>query len=281
MFRFGLFFVLGFMSCAPAAPARGELLEQGVARAVFEVRARHTDLVRVPVYFPSDEQGRPQGSGLRALVFIQGGLVSAQRYEWLARALARAGWVVAMPEHPSDLAFFSVDNGRFARELLTGPPAGSLLEGGLVDPNRVAVGGHSLGGVVAAKLALQGGFGALALLASYPDPADSAAIPRLGIPSLTLAGRSDCTARLALIDQRSAALPSPTARMVLEGVTHYQFTNDDQPDRDKECLPGLGLDEAHLRIATALERFLQNALDRLPLEAAGLEQIPGAEVSFR
>lgn len=278
---------LTLSGCALPAPTSGTLLSSEptpVAEALFQVRGRHTDLISVHVVFPSDERGVParpaDGSRLPALVLVQGAFVATQDYLWLAEALAARGYVVALPEHPLDFALSATDNGRFARQLLTEPPAGSLLTD-LVEPSRIAVAGHSLGGVVASKLALEGGFAALAFLASYPDSADADRIPSLGMPSLSLAGELDCLAPLSRVSDEASRLPSPSVLAVVQGATHYQFTASDQKDRSSGCVPTLPLDTAHERMAELLSRFLNAALAGHGTGADDLRQVPGTEVTER
>ncbi|WP_071898786.1 alpha/beta fold hydrolase [Cystobacter ferrugineus] len=273
--------------CALPAPTEGRLLRTEptpVAEALFEVRARHTDLVPVRVVFPSDSGGRPlrpaDGSRLPALVLVQGAFVPPEDYLWLAESLAARGHVVALPSHPLDFALSAADNGRSARQLLSQPPEGSLLTD-LVDPSRIAVAGHSLGGVIASKLALEGGFAALALLASYPDPADAERVPTLAAPSLSLAGALDCSAQLPRVRDEASRLPSPSVLVVLQGVTHYQFTVSDQKDREGGCAPTEPLDTAHERITEVLARFLDAALSGQGTGADDLRQVPGTEVTVR
>ncbi|HYO71498.1 MAG TPA: alpha/beta fold hydrolase [Archangium sp.] len=273
--------------CALPAPGSGRLLRTGptpVSEALFQVRARHTDLVSVRVLFPSDAEGHParpaDGAPLPALVLVHGGLVPPEDYLWLAESLAARGYVVALPSHPLDLALSAIDNGHFARELLTSPPEGSLLEG-LVHPSRIAVAGHSLGGVVSAKLALDGGFAALALLASYPDPADSERLPSLAVPSLSLAGELDCLLGLPRVRDEASRLPAPSVLAVLQGVTHFQFTSSDRRDVEDGCAPTVPLDTAHERITEVLSRFLRAALAGQGTGADDIRQVPGTEVIAR
>jgi pimeloyl-ACP methyl ester carboxylesterase len=214
------------------------------------------------------------------MVFIQGGLVGTARYRWQAESLVREGFTVALPEHPLDLAFFAIENGLAAVDLLRSGQRGTLLEG-LVDEARIAVAGHSLGGVVAVKVALAGRVAAVVLEASYPDSVDRAAVAKWSRPTLSLAGRSDCSASLEQTAAGASHLASPSAFVVLDGLTHYQFTDSEREDRARGCLPGLSLEEAHAKVTQALVTFLSAALEGRGVDADGLAAIPGAEVSTR
>lgn len=255
-----LFSIVGvslmFGACL-AAPERGAVVAPGVAEASIDVRHNGTDVVHVLVTYPSDGDGLVSGRSLPGLVMVQGGLVGTERYTWLARAMARRGFVVAMPEHPLQLAFFSSENGLAAYSALAVPPPSSLLSGA-VDRKRVGVLGHSLGGVVAVKLALSGHFGALALLASFPDPADESRLPALeGVASLSMAAELDCSAVLGDVRDGWEKLPGPTALVRLPGATHFQFTNDDVRDRTSGCVPLTELASTHGRIEEVLGSFFK------------------------
>jgi hypothetical protein len=256
------------------------VLTPGVARAAVEVRANGTDLVPVTVLFPADDAGLPVGRSRPALIFIQGGAVLPARYEWQAVELAKKGLVVALPRHPLDLAFFGIDHGAAARRALLAPEPGSFLDG-LVDGQRLAVGGHSLGGVVSVKLALAGGFQAVIVEASFPDPADHAKLATSSVPSLFLAAKKDCQAKVDQVRAGWDKTPSPTALVVLEGVTHFQFTDSDAEDVKRQCPADVDLATAHGRIVAALDTFLSAALADGSVGAAGLAALEGAEVSTR
>lgn len=250
----------------------------GVAMASFAVRANGTDLIPVTAYFPATEDGAPSGAALPALVYLQGGAVDPARYGWQGVELARRGVVVVMPRHPLDLAFFGIDFGARAREGLLS----SALLGPAVDGARVAVAGHSLGGVVAMKLAIQGGFQAAVVQASFSDPADDAKVKALTLPTLYLAAANDCQARAAQVREGWAKLPSPTALVMLEGATHFQFTDSDAKDAERGCPGSTSLDDAHARIVAAMDGFLRAALGLAPsVGAAALQAIPGAQVEVR
>jgi predicted dienelactone hydrolase len=273
---FSLFLQLG---CSRPIPLSGSRAADGVARITFEVRANATDLMPLTVLFPADDTSRPSVSNAPALVYVQGGAVPTQRYEWHAIALAQLGFVVALPEHPNALALFATDNGQAARRTLTNAMDGVLA--GLVDGARVGVVGHSLGGVVARKLALDGGFKAVAVLASFTDPADTSRLVGSTVPSLHLTGTTDCFVSLADIRARWAQEPSPTVLMALDGVTHYQFTDSDAEDAQRQCTGAVSLADAHVRILQATAGFFREALagQKLPVDA--LRSIPGATVEFK
>ncbi len=266
--------------CGLPAPQKGDLVTQGVAKAQFEARANGTDLVRITAYFPAKADGQPQPGPKPAVVFIQGGFVQTEQYSWQAVALAEAGYVVAVPEHELALAFFTGDAGEAARQLLVSPPPMSVLDA-LVDPSRIAVAGHSLGSVVALKLALQGTFAAVALEAGFPDTADLSKLPSFTKPSLSLAGAQDCSAKLEGVREGWSSLSAPTALVVLPGVTHYQFTNSDAEDVKRKCPPGRSLDEAHADMKAALLGFLAAALADGTVGEAALRAIPDATVEVR
>ncbi len=269
------------LGCGLASPGRGQVVAEGVARASFEVRANTTDLVTVTVLFPANGEGAPVGSAHPGLVYIQGGAVSPGRYEWQAVELAKRGYVVALPQHPLDLAFFAIDQGQAARRLLVEPAAGSVLVG-LTDPDRVGVAGHSLGGVVAVKLALGGGFRAVVVQASFQDTADNARLPGLGMPSLYLAGQGDCMAKEQQVRDGWATVPAPSALVVLEGVTHFEFTDSEAEDVKRNCAPATSLAIAHGRIVEATAAFFDAALS--PTSSVGearLRALPGAAVEVR
>lgn len=269
------------VACGRAPADRGAIVSEGVARLTFEVRANGTDLVPVTVLFPADAEGRPASRNNPAVVYIQGGAVSPSRYEWQGVELAKRGFVVASPRHQLDLAFFAIDNGQAARRALLNGEAGSALEG-LVDGTRVAVAGHSLGGVVTMKLALQGGFQAAVVQASFQDTADNAKLPGLTIPTLYLAGQGDCQAKEAQVREGWATVPAPSALVVLEQVTHYQFTDSQAEDEKKGCPVALDLAVAHERVMQATSAFLTAALSNPPsVGESALRAVPSSLVEVR
>ncbi|MBX7100637.1 MAG: alpha/beta hydrolase [Myxococcaceae bacterium] len=268
--------------CGLAAPQKGSPLSDTAAVADFESRVDQTDVQRTHVFFPASPDGAPAPAQVRGgFVFVQGGAVGTSQYAWLAQALAERGFVVAVPEHDFDLAIVSIDRASEALRLLRQGVRGSALDGLLLN-RRVALGGHSLGGVVAGKAQTLTPADALVFLASYADGADLPALTARPVPSLVLAGADDCRAARATVEQAAAQLPSPAVLSVLTGVTHMQFTASDAADLKANCIPEVDLDTAHQRIALSVQRFLEAVLVRKDgSQAAVLRGVPGSEVSGR
>lgn len=243
-------------ACEADSPERGEVVSAGVAHATFGARSGGFEPFDVVVAFPAEADGTPlrADAARPGVVLVPGGLVDRDRYLWLADALALRGYVVAVPEASYELAL--LDEGRIddTRALLR---SGRGLLRKLVG-EKVAVMGHSLGAVVAADQALEGQWSALVLLAGYAQEGTKWVGAR-SIPSLTLAGKKDCSAALATVEAGWARLPSPAFFTTLEGVTHYQFT-DSQAEDEPDCAPAIPIETAHSRIAVQVGDFLDGAL---------------------
>lgn len=257
------------IACGPRDPLEGRFAgAPGTSFATFIARSNGIEPFEVDVYFPA-EDAKPVGSSLPALVLVPGGRVPRESYRWLGEALALRGVVTAVPEAPYDLAILDAARVPATAELLR---SGRGLLSGLVGP-KLAVGGHSLGGVVAAAAAVDGGFDALVLLAAYPASGDP--VESLQIPSLSIAASRDCSAELDDVRAGWQRLPAPTILATVLGSTHYQFTASDEQDRE-DCPPEVTLDVAHQRIARVAAEFLNAVLE----EEGGLPRIAVEGVSI-
>ena len=152
----------------------------------------------------------PTANPTTGLVFYPGGLVDARAYAPAARQIADAGYLVVIVPMPLNLAFFDANR---AGEVMQAYPA----------VQRWVIGGHSLGGAMAAQFAYQhpDRVVGLALWAAYPAANNSLADRRLAVTSIfgTLDG-------LATGDKISASVPllPPDTRFVaIEGGNHAQF----------------------------------------------------------
>jgi pimeloyl-ACP methyl ester carboxylesterase len=216
--------------CASYAPGPGAL----ASRDGVEVRQEGRSLLVLP---------RTGGdTAAIGLVFYPGGLVDHRAYVPLAALIARAGHPVVIVQMPLDLAVLGKRRG------LAVPP---LLPG----VGRWAIGGHSLGGAMAADLVHDepGRFAGLVLLAAYPP--DGASIASTGLPVLSIAGTRDGVVNREKLEGSRALLP-PTARFVsLEGGNHAQFGDYGPQKGDGE--PGIGREQQLEAAADEIVRFLE------------------------
>lgn len=144
------------------------------------------------------------------LILYPGGLVDARAYAPAARQIAEAGYLVVIVPMPFKLAFF--DAGR-ATEVMQAFPA----------IKQWALGGHSLGGAMAAQFAYQhpDQVAGLALWAAYPAANNSLTDRALRVVSIY--GTRDGLATGAKIDASRPLLPADTQFVAIEGGNHAQF----------------------------------------------------------
>lgn len=160
-------------------------------------------------FTPTGAEGPVQPCGL---VFYPGGLVDARAYAPTLLPIAAAGYTVVAPSMPLGLAVLAPDR------------ASAVIE---AHPQiaRWAVGGHSLGGAMAARYAFAhpgGAAGGLALWAAFPAGGNSLA-GRDDLAATSVYGTLDGLATVEEIRQSAALLPAATAFVAIEGGNHAQF----------------------------------------------------------
>jgi pimeloyl-ACP methyl ester carboxylesterase len=153
----------------------------------------------------------PAGKEVQAgLILYPGGRVDPRSYAPAAREIAVAGYLVVVVPMPLNLAVFAPNA---ADEVVDAFPAVPIW----------AVGGHSLGGAMAARYAyghpsrVQG----LVLWASYPDASNDLSDRDLGVTSIS--GTLDGLATPEKIAASRPLLPPDTAWVIIEGGNHAQF----------------------------------------------------------
>jgi alpha/beta hydrolase family protein len=148
------------------------------------------------------------GQPISGLIFYPGGHVDYRSYAPLARQLAARGYYVAILPVPFNLAVLGV--GRASAVIAANP-----------EIHYWAVGGHSLGGVVAAEYAAQhpAAIQGLALVAAYPAE-DLAATDLRG---LEIYGSEDKVLNMDRLEAAMQLLPPGTIQEVIEGGNHGQF----------------------------------------------------------
>ncbi len=143
-------------------------------------------------------------------IFYPGGRVDARSYAPEARAIAAQGYLVVITPAPFNLAVFK-------------PAAAEAVIAAHPEIERWAIGGHSLGGAMAASFAytdpdaVQG----LVLWAAYPAGNNSLAGRELAVVSIY--GDADGLATGDKIDASRPLLPSGTQFIAVEGGNHAQM----------------------------------------------------------
>ncbi len=153
----------------------------------------------------------PAGSQPTAgFIFYPGGRVDARSYAPVARAIAERGYLVVITPVPFNLAVFK-------------PAAADAVIAAHPEIQRWAIGGHSLGGAMAANYvythpnAVQG----LALWAAYPAGNNSLAGRELAVVSIY--GDADGLATGDQIAASRSLLPAGTQFVPIEGGNHAQM----------------------------------------------------------
>lgn len=238
----------------------GEDGPYGVRLVPRAVRVRVDERIDVDVFVPVEVDG----SNARArpvAVFVHGGLVAPDRYAWLATHLASRGFVVLVPSHALDLAFFEQGNAIEALVALrrrAADPSDALF--GTMDDRPAAILGHSLGGVVSASLwdERPDDFEELVLLASYP--AGSTLRSRTSGRALSIVGSADARVSITQASEGVHVLATsgrPVVLAVIEGMSHMQIADDVTADEAAAAgVPTIDEAAARARVAWLIDAML-------------------------
>ncbi len=144
----------------------------------------------------------------KGFIFYPGAKVSPESYSLLAKGIAEEGYLVVIVPMPLDLAILSPNKAEKVIQKYS-------------DIDAWAIGGHSLGGVMASKFAsTNSDIKGLALYASYPS-GDELIDSSLEVVSIY--GSEDGVANLEKI--KNAALPKESVIFEIKGGNHAQFGN--------------------------------------------------------
>jgi hypothetical protein len=175
-------------------------------------------------------------------ILYPGGHVDYRSYAPVAQAIADRGFLVAIVRMPLSLAVFGIDR---ADDVIAARPA----------VRHWAIGGHSLGGSMAASYArqhpekVQG----LAFWASYPGTGDD--LSSTGLKGLSTYGSNDLVVNRENLNATRALLPPGTTVQVIEGGNHAQFGNyGPQPGDGKATISST---EQQSQAADLIARLLQ------------------------
>ncbi len=155
---------------------------------------------------------QPAQAADTGFIFYPGGLVDPAAYAPLMKQLSDQGIMSVIVPMPLDLAIFGVNK---ADEVIAAYP----------EIKHWIIGGHSLGGSMAAEYvkghpsAVEG----LAFMAAYP--ADSTNLSMLPIKVVSIHGSNDGLATGAKIQNSLKNLPADTKAVLIEGGNHAQYGN--------------------------------------------------------
>lgn len=153
----------------------------------------------------------PEGSGRTSgLILYPGGRVDYRAYGPHARAIAMEGFTVIIVPMPLNLAFLGINR---AEEVITAFP----------EIESWAVGGHSLGGAMAAEFVSTspGRVDGLVLWASYPGENND--LSSINLPVLSVIADNDGLATLDDIADSRTRLPAHTTFVEITGGNHAGF----------------------------------------------------------
>ena len=149
---------------------------------------------------------QPEGADT-GLIFYPGGKVEYTAYAPLLAQLAQQGILCVLVEMPLNLAVLDMDAAQGIPEQFP-------------DIETWYIGGHSLGGSMAASYAAEGdGFAGLLLLAAY----STADLTGTDLAVLSIYGSEDGVLNMEKYQEYFPNLPDDTTEVVLDGGNHAQF----------------------------------------------------------
>lgn len=144
------------------------------------------------------------------LIFYPGGYVDPRAYAPAAREIAAAGYLVVVPTMPLNLAVLGANT---AADIIEAYP----------EINQWAIGGHSLGGAMAAQFAANNPeiIDGLVLWASYP--AGNNDLSQSDLQVVSIYGTADGVSEPETVEASRARLPAATEWVPIPGGNHAQF----------------------------------------------------------
>jgi hypothetical protein len=145
-------------------------------------------------------------------ILYPGGHIDYRSYAPVAQEIASHGYIVTIVSMPLSLAVFGVDK---ADTVITAYP----------DIRYWVIGGHSLGGSMAASYARKHTFKiqGVAFWASYPATSDD--LSSTGLKGLSVYGSNDQVLDMDTYNATLPLLPHGTIMKVIDGGNHAQFGN--------------------------------------------------------
>ena len=180
-------------------------------------------------------------------IFYPGARVEPQAYARVLRAIANKGVAVFVVEMPLRMAVLNPDA---AENIIQDHP----------EYTKWFIGGHSLGGVMAATYAKQHPeqISGLILWASYPAGSDD--LSNSAMPVLSISGSRDGLSTPQKIQDSASLLPATTVWVTIEGGNHSQFGDYGLQDGDNPAK--ISAEEQHQSIVENSARFMLDLADK-------------------
>lgn len=214
----------------------------GVPAKTFESDTRVT-VTRDDERWTLVPTGERAGAGL---VFLPGAMVDPRAYGPLARAVAEAGFPVALVELPWRMAPTAAGEETVAERAAAAREA--------IDPSIPWVlAGHSRGAAIATRLMAGGprGYVTLVLVGTTHPRID---LSSLSIPVVKIGGTLDCVAGRERAEEAIPLLPAGTEWIWIEGANHAQFGFYGTQLGD--CSPTISRDEQFRQLVAQVRRVL-------------------------
>ena len=161
----------------------------------------------------------------KVFIFYPGAKVDPESYAPLCRKIAEQGYEVVIVKMPMNLAIFSYNRGEKVIDEYS-------------NIKKWVVGGHSLGGTMAAKFASENSaVDGVVLLSSYPIGDE---LKSMGKEVLSIWGSKDGIVNFEKLIKSKEKLPEDTTYVEIEGANHSQFGDygeqrgDDTPIINRE-----------------------------------------------
>jgi dienelactone hydrolase len=184
---------------------------------------------------------RPDAPTDKGLIYYPGGLVDPEAYAVTAQGIADAGYLVVVPKMPLNLAF-------------TGINRADGIRADFPEIESWAIGGHSLGGAMAAEYAKNNtdSLDGLIMYASYP--ANNQDFVDFPIPILTIIGSNDPGSP----NQEAfyTAVADSATLFVIEGGNHRQYA--DYSFQPNDGMATISAAEQQDQIIAATVQFLDS-----------------------
>ena len=191
------------------------------------------DVDEKPWFVFTPKSGEPTSG----LILYPGGRVDPRSYAPLARDIAENGYLVVIPRMPLNLA-------------VLGSSAASEIIDSYPSIQTWLIGGHSLGGAMAASYAMENTnrVDGLVLLAAYPASSDD--LSNTGLDVISISGSEDGLATPSEIEASRSLLPPDSSWVVIQGGNHAQFGSYGVQGGDGT--PTISEDEQRMEIVGAI-----------------------------